>query len=177
MHGYLVASPTVEPVTTTLGDFTATTLTGQDQPLSEYAGQVLLVVNTASKCGLTPQYTGLEKLHGRYQDQGFSVLGFPCNQFGGQEPGDEDAIGEFCERNYGVSFPMFAKVDVNGPSAHPLWRWLRRQKGGRLGDRIKWNFTKFLVGRDGEVLARYSPTTLPEKLAVDIEAALDLRVS
>lgn len=158
--------------TTTLGDFTATTLTGQDQPLSEYAGQVLLVVNTASRCGLTPQFEALELLHGKYHGEGFTVLGFPCNQFGKQEPGSAEEIGAFCERNYGVSFPMFAKVDVNGQNAHPLWRWLRRQKGGLLGDRIKWNFTKFLVGRDGEVLGRYSSTTPPEKIATDIEAAL-----
>ena len=173
MHAHSGHSPTVDHVTTTIGDFSATTLTGQDQPLSEYAGQVLLVVNTATKCGLTPQFEGLELLHGKYSGEGFSVLGFPCNQFAKQEPRNEEQIGEFCERNYGVTFPMFAKVDVNGRDAHPLWRWLRRQQGGLLGDRIKWNFTKFLVGRDGQVLGRYSPSTLPEKIAEDIETALD----
>ncbi|WP_235737591.1 glutathione peroxidase [Nocardioides alcanivorans] len=156
----------------TLSDFTATTLTGQEQPLSAYSGKVVLVVNTASKCGLTPQYEGLEELHRTYGDQGLVVLGFPCNQFASQEPGDEEAIGAFCERNYGVSFPMFAKVDVNGPRAHPLYQWLRDQKGGVLGDRIKWNFTKFLIGRDGRVISRWAPATKPEKLVGDIEKAL-----
>ncbi len=157
---------------TSLSDFTATTLTGEERALSEYAGQVILVVNTASKCGLTPQYEGLEKLYDDYAHRGLVVLGFPCNQFAGQEPGDADAIGDFCERNYGVTFPMFDKVDVNGPSAHPLYQWLRDQRGGVLGDRIKWNFTKFLIGRDGQVIERYAPTTKPEKLARDIEKAL-----
>jgi glutathione peroxidase len=173
MHAYSLHCPTVDPVTTTIGDFSATTLTGQEQHLSEYAGQVLLVVNTATKCGLTPQFEGLELLHGKYSGEGFSVLGFPCNQFAKQEPRNEEQIGEFCERNYGVTFPMFAKVDVNGRDAHPLWRWLRGQQGGLLGDRVKWNFTKFLIGRDGRVLGRYSPSTLPEKIAADIETALD----
>lgn len=156
----------------TLHDFSATTLAGEEQSLSTYAGQVALVVNTASKCGFTPQYAGLERLHRSYGDRGLAVLGFPCNQFAHQEPGDESAIGEFCERNYGVSFPMFAKVDVNGPDAHPLYRWLRSEQSGLFGDRIKWNFTKFLVDRDGRVLQRYAPATKPEKLAGDIEQAL-----
>jgi glutathione peroxidase len=136
---------------TTLHDFTATTLAGREQPLSEYAGKVVLVVNTASRCGFTPQYAGLEELWETYRDRGLVVLGFPCNQFGAQEPGTAEEIGEFCSLNYGVSFPMFAKVDVNGPGAHPLWTWLRQEKGGVLGDAIKWNFTKFLVGKDGQV--------------------------
>src|SRR5690606_23241847 len=141
---------------------TATTLSGEEQPLDAWRGQVVLVVNTASKCGLTPQYEGLEKLHQDYSEKGLAVLGFPCNQFAGQEPGDAEQIGDFCQRNYGVSFPMFAKVDVNGSDAHPVYKWLRAQKGGLLGDRIKWNFTKFLVGRDGLVIERYAPTTKPE---------------
>ncbi len=157
---------------TALTDFSATTLDGVPQDLSAYAGQVVLVVNTASQCGLTPQYAGLEELWQSYREQGLVVLGFPCDQFGGQEPGTADEIGAFCQRNYGVTFPMFAKVEVNGDDAHPLWQWLRAEKGGLLGDAIKWNFTKFLVGRDGRVLKRYSPTTEPAGLADDIEAAL-----
>jgi len=156
----------------TLTDFTATTLDGADKALSDYAGSAVLVVNTASQCGFTPQYAGLEKLHETFQDQGFAVLGFPCNQFGDQEPGAADEIGEFCERNYGVSFPMFEKVDVNGPDAHPVFEWLRTEKRGLLGQKIKWNFTKFLVGRDGRVIKRYGSTTKPEDIAADIEAAL-----
>ena len=157
---------------TNLSDFTAPTLAGAEQPLSAYDGKVVLVVNTASKCGFTPQYAGLEQLHQSYADQGLVVLGFPCNQFGAQEPGGSEQIEEFCQINYGVSFPMFAKVDVNGKDAHPLFTWLRKEKGGLLGDAIKWNFTKFLVGRDGQVLKRYAPTTKPEDLTDDIEAAL-----
>ncbi|HET8602461.1 MAG TPA: glutathione peroxidase [Marmoricola sp.] len=157
---------------TSLADFSATTLTGEEQSLDAYAGQVVLVVNTASQCGFTPQYAGLEEIWQKYRDRGFVVLGFPCNQFGNQEPGDEGAIADFCERNYGVSFPMFAKVEVNGADAHPLFDWLRREKGGLLGSRIKWNFTKFLVGRDGQIIKRYAPATKPEALAEDIEAAL-----
>ncbi|HET9500203.1 MAG TPA: glutathione peroxidase [Marmoricola sp.] len=156
----------------TLSDFSATTLDGREQPLSAYAGQVALVVNTASECGFTPQYEGLETLHEKYGDQGLVVLGFPCNQFGAQEPGTAEEISGFCERNYGVTFPMFDKIDVNGPDAHPLYDWLRQEKGGLLGDKIKWNFTKFLVGRDGKVIKRYAPTTAPEKLTGDIEQAL-----
>ena len=156
----------------TLSDFAAETIDGREQPLTEYKGQVVLVVNTASQCGFTPQYGGLERLWDQYADDGFVVLGFPCNQFGSQEPGSEQQIGEFCRANYGVTFPMFAKVDVNGPDAHPLFQWLRRVKGGLLGDRIKWNFTKFLVGRDGRVIKRFGSTTTPEKIAPKIEAAL-----
>jgi len=156
----------------TLSDFSATTLEGQEQSLSTWAGRVALVVNTASECGFTPQFEGLEALYERYADAGLVVLGFPCNQFGGQEPGTEAEIGAFCQRNYGVTFPMFAKIDVNGDDAHPLFTWLKSEKGGRLGDAIKWNFTKFLVGRDGEVIRRYGSTTKPEELSADIEAAL-----
>jgi glutathione peroxidase len=156
----------------TLSDFSATTLDGHEQDLAAYQGKVVLVVNTASQCGLTPQFTGLESLYEKYVDQGLVVLGFPCNQFAGQEPGTAEEIGEFCQRNYGVSFPMFDKIEVNGENTHPLYRWLRTEKGGVLGDAIKWNFTKFLVGRDGQVLKRYAPTTEPEKIAGDIEDAL-----
>jgi len=156
----------------TLSDFTATTITGEDQPLEAYAGKVALVVNTASKCGFTPQFEGLENLHDEYAEKGLVVLGFPCNQFGNQDPGENDEIGAFCEKNYGVSFPMFEKVDVNGDDAHPLYQWLREEQGGVLGDKIKWNFTKFLVGRDGTVLRRYGSTTKPESIASDIEKAL-----
>jgi glutathione peroxidase len=157
---------------TTLHDFSAASIAGEETPLSAYDGKVVLIVNTASKCGFTPQYEGLEGLYERYADQGLVVLGFPCDQFAHQEPGDEDAIAEFCSLTYGVSFPMFAKVEVNGSGAHPLYQWLRSQQGGVLGDRIKWNFTKFLVGRDGQVIKRYAPATKPEKIAADIEAAL-----
>ena len=157
---------------TSLSDFSATTIGGQETDLSQYAGKAVLVVNTASKCGFTPQYKGLEELYGQYKDQGLVILGFPCDQFGHQEPGTEDEIQEFCELNYGVSFPMFAKVDVNGDEAHPLYKWLRSEKGGILGDRIKWNFTKFLVGKDGKVIDRYASITKPEKLAADVKKAL-----
>ena len=156
----------------TLSDFSAITLDGREQDLADYQGKVVLVVNTASQCGLTPQFSGLESLYEKYVDQGLVVLGFPCNQFAGQEPGTAEEIGEFCQRNYGVSFPMFEKVDVNGDDAHPLFTWLREEKGGILGDKIKWNFTKFLVGKDGTVIKRYGSTTAPEKIASDIERAL-----
>ena len=157
---------------TALTDFSARTLTGEEKSLADYKGQVVLVVNTASKCGFTPQYEGLQQLHETYADQGLAVLGFPCNQFGGQEPGDAAEIGEFCQRNYGVGFQMMEKVDVNGAQAHPVYEWLRSQKGGLVGSKIKWNFTKFLIGRDGQVIERYAPTTKPEKLKADIEKAL-----
>ena len=157
---------------TSLSQFSAITITGEDKPLSDYDGQVVLVVNTASECGFTPQYAGLEELQGKFAGRGFTVLGFPCNQFGGQEPGDAQQIGAFCEKSYGVTFPMFDKVEVNGSGAHPLFAWLRTQKSGLLGDRIKWNFTKFLLGRDGQVIERYAPTTKPEALEADIERAL-----
>ena len=157
---------------TTLQDFSARANDGAEVDLAAYSGQVVLVVNTASQCGFTPQYQGLQDLHREYAARGFSVLGFPCDQFGNQEPGDDAEIAGFCERNFGVTFPLFSKVEVNGDGAHPLYRWLRSEKGGLLGGRIKWNFTKFLVGRDGEVIGRYSPTTKPGKIARDIEKAL-----
>jgi glutathione peroxidase len=154
-------------------EFSAVDIDGNLQPLSQYAGKVLLVVNVASQCGFTPQYTGLERLWRDYRDRGLVVLGFPCDQFGHQEPGDESEIRNFCSLNYEVDFPLFAKVDVNGDGAHPLWRWLKAQKSGILGiDAIKWNFSKFLIGRDGQVVARYAPVDKPESLTADIEAAL-----
>jgi glutathione peroxidase len=155
-----------------LSDFTATTITGEEQPLDAYVGHVALVVNTASACGFTPQFEGLEKLYEKYVEQGLVVLGFPCNQFGSQDSGSNEEIGAFCQKNYGVTFPMFEKIEVNGDGAHPLYQWLREEKGGVLGDKIKWNFTKFLIGRDGTVLKRYGSTTKPEKIAADIEKAL-----
>ncbi|GAB3706991.1 glutathione peroxidase [Mariniluteicoccus flavus] len=157
---------------TTFHDFNAITLTGTDKALADYSGQVALVVNTASKCGLTPQFEGLEELHQRFGDRGLVVLGFPCDQFANQEPGTDAEIGEFCSMNYGVTFPMFSKIDVNGPEAHPVFRWLKEQKKGVLAGTIKWNFTKFLIGRDGQVIKRYAPTTQPEAIAADIEKAL-----
>ena len=158
---------------TTAYDFDAVALDGSPQPLADFRGKVLLVVNVASKCGFTPQYAGLEELWRDYGPKGLAVLGFPCDQFGHQEPGNADEIRNFCSLTYDVSFPMFAKIDVNGAKAHPLWKWLKDEKGGLLGiDAIKWNFTKFLVGRDGRVLKRYAPTDKPESLRRDIEAAL-----
>ncbi len=154
---------------TTFTQFSATRLDGKDQALADYAGQLVLVVNTASQCGLTPQYEGLEALYQTYRDRGLVVLGFPCNQFAGQEPGTSEEIASFCSLNYGVSFPMFARVDVNGEDAHPLWQWLKASAPGLLGsEAIKWNFTKFLVGRDGQVIERYAPTTEPKDIAPDI---------
>ena len=158
---------------TTAYDFTATDIDGQPRSLDEFRDKALLIVNVASKCGFTPQYTGLEQLQRDYGDRGFAVLGFPCDQFGHQEPGDESEIKNFCSLTYDVTFPMFAKVDVNGDAAHPLWKWLKDEKGGILGiDAIKWNFTKFLIARDGTVRKRYAPTDKPESIAKDIEAAL-----
>ena len=149
------------------------TLDGRSLPWSQFDGQVRLVVNTASACGFTPQLAGLQALHQRYGPQGFTVIGFPCNQFGRQEPGDAAAIGAFCSASYGVTFPLMAKCEVNGPQAHPLFAWLKAQAPGVLGTRaIKWNFTKFLLGRDGRVIGRYAPRHRPEALAADIEAAL-----
>ena len=157
----------------TVYDFDAQTIDGRTVPLRQYEGKVLLIVNTASACGFTPQFAGLEELHQRYGDQGLVVLGFPCNQFAGQDPGSNDEIASFCQLNYGVSFPMMAKVDVNGAQASPLYRWLCAEAPGLLGSKaIKWNFTKFLVGRDGQVLKRYAPTDKPESLVKDIEKAL-----
>ena len=154
-------------------DFEAVDIDGKTVSLSDYRGKALLIVNVASKCGFTPQYTGLEKLWQDYRERGLVVLGFPCDQFGNQEPGNEEEIKNFCSLTYEVDFPMFAKVDVNGAQAHPLWKWLKKEKGGLLGiDAIKWNFTKFLVGRDGKPLKRYAPTDKPESLVDDIESAL-----
>ena len=153
--------------------FEAELLEGDIKALADYKGKVMLIVNTASKCGFTPQFAGLEKLYEKYKPQGLEILGFPCNQFGGQDPGTNKEIGAFCQRNYGVNFPMFAKVDVKGPEAHAIFRFLTREAKGVLGrQNIKWNFTKFLVGRNGEVLGRYAPTTKPEALEADIEKAL-----
>ncbi|TWI12083.1 glutathione peroxidase [Aerolutibacter ruishenii] len=158
---------------TTAYDFSATDIDGRSRTLDEYRGKVLLVVNVASKCGFTPQYAGLEKLWRDYGPRGLVVLGFPCDQFGHQEPGNEAEIKDFCSLTYDVTFPMYAKIDVNGDAAHPLWKWLKDEKGGFLGiDAIKWNFTKFLVGRDGRVLKRFAPNEKPESLSADIEAAL-----
>ena len=158
---------------TTVYDFSATTLDGRDISLSEYRGRVLLIVNTASKCGFTPQYEGLEALHRKWDAQGLSVLGFPCNQFGKQEPGSADEIGAFCETNYGVSFPMFEKIDVNGEHAHPLYKFLTRARRGLFGTpRVKWNFTKFLIGRDGVPVKRFAPSKKPEAMEGPIQAIL-----
>jgi glutathione peroxidase len=154
-------------------DFEAQQIGGQAVPLEQFRGRPLLIVNTASACGFTPQFSGLEQLHKHYGGRGLVVLGFPCNQFGQQDPGSDEEIASFCQVNYGVSFPMMSKVDVNGPQAHPLYRWLTAEAPGLLGSKaIKWNFTKFLVGKDGRVLKRYAPQDAPEKLGKDIEAAL-----
>jgi glutathione peroxidase len=158
---------------TTVYDFEAHDIAGKPIKLADARGRVLLIVNTASACGFTPQFEGLEKLWKSYGEKGLTVIGFPSNQFGQQDPGNNEEIASFCQLNYGVSFPMMAKVEVNGAGAHPLWKWLTSEKKGILGTQgIKWNFTKFLVGRDGEVIARYAPTDKPESLVKDIEAAL-----
>ncbi|SDU98910.1 glutathione peroxidase [Pseudomonas mucidolens] len=150
-----------------------TTIKGEEKTLADFAGKAILVVNTASKCGFTPQYNGLEQLWQQYKDRGLVVLGFPCNQFGKQEPGNEGAISEFCELNFGVSFPLFKKIDVNGDAAHPLFVQLKQRAPGVLGSKsIKWNFTKFLIGRDGQVVKRFAPTTKPRELTQEIEALL-----
>jgi len=156
----------------TIYDFSAQSLRGEDVSLKAFSGKAVLVVNTASKCGLTPQYKGLESLYKTYQDRGLVILGFPCNQFGNQEPGNASEIGTFCEINYGVSFPMFEKIEVNGPGTHPLFQFLKKAKPGLFGKDIRWNFTKFLVGRDGKPIRRFSPTTTPDKIAPAIEKAL-----
>ena len=153
-------------------DFIATSLAGDDVPLKHFEGKVLLIVNTASACGFTPQYKGLEALQQALAPRGFSVLGFPCNQFGSQEPGDARQIEQFCSSNYAVTFPMFAKIDVNGGNAHPLYQYLKNAKSGLLGSSIKWNFTKFLVDRSGRVVARHAPTATPQSLKKEIEALL-----
>ena len=158
---------------TTVYDFDAQSINGKPVALKQFAGKVLLIVNTASACGFTPQFGGLEALHKTYADQGLVVLGFPRNQFGAQDPGSNEEIASFCQINYGVSFPMMAKIDVNGAQAAPLYQWLSQEAPGLLGSKaIKWNFTKFLVGRDGQVIRRYAPMDTPAKLSADIEAAL-----
>ena len=157
----------------TIYDFEALSIEGRPAHLSTQRGKVMLIVNTASACGFTPQFAGLEALWEEYRDRGLVVVGFPSNQFGAQDPGSNDEIASFCSLNYGVSFPMMAKVDVNGRNAHPLWKWLTAEAPGLLGSKgVKWNFTKFLVGRDGHVIKRYAPTDKPESLRKDIEAAL-----
>ncbi|MCC7545404.1 MAG: glutathione peroxidase [Aquabacterium sp.] len=158
---------------TSVYDFEAQTITGQSVKLDQYKGKVVLIVNTASKCGFTPQFEGLEALWKAYEAKGVVILGFPCNQFGSQDPGNNTEIASFCQLNYGVSFPMMAKVDVNGPAAHPLYKWLVKEAPGILGTKsIKWNFTKFLVGKDGQVIGRYAPTDKPAGLKADIDKAL-----
>ena len=157
----------------TVYDFEALQINGKSVALSKFKGKVMLIVNTASQCGFTPQFGGLEELHKTYSDQGLAVLGFPCNQFGAQDPGTDSDIARFCQVNYGVSFPMMSKIDVNGPTAHPLYQWLSAEAPGLLGSKsIKWNFTKFLVGKDGKVIKRYAPLDKPADLAKDIESAL-----
>ncbi|MNB81373.1 Hydroperoxy fatty acid reductase gpx1 [compost metagenome] len=155
-------------------DYQANTLRGNEETLSKYEGKVLLIVNTASKCGFTPQYKGLQEVYDKFKDRGFEVLGFPSNQFASQEPGNSDEIEEFCQLNYGVTFPMYEKIDVNGDNAHPLFKHLTKEAPGALGSkRVKWNFTKFLVDREGRVLKRFAPTTTPESLQDEIQALLD----
>jgi len=173
MRCLMSSSSREQTAMTTAYDFDAIDIDGKAVSLADYRGKALLVVNVASKCGFTPQYTGLEKLWQDYRERGLVVLGFPCDQFGNQEPGNEEEIKNFCSLTYEVDFPMFAKVEVNGAQTHPLWKWLKKEKGGLLGiDAIKWNFTKFLVGRDGKAIKRYAPTDKPESIAGDIEAAL-----
>lgn len=154
-------------------DFQAETLDGKPASLAAWRGQALLIVNTASKCGFTPQYEGLQQLYAKYRDQGFELLAFPCDQFGHQEPGSDTEIKSFCETNYGVEFPLFSKIDVNGSNEHPIYKFLKSEKGGLIGDSIKWNFTKFLVDKQGKVTERYAPTTPPERIAPDIEKLLE----
>ena len=163
----------MNPTAPTVYDFDARQIDGKDISLAEFKGKVVLIVNTASQCGFTPQFGGLEVLHQSHGGKGLVVLGFPCNQFGSQDPGSDDEISGFCQVNYGVSFPMMSKIDVNGPAAHPLYKWLSSEAPGLLGSKaIKWNFTKFLVGKDGQVIKRYAPTDKPEGMAKDIDAAL-----
>jgi len=160
-------------MTSNVYDFTCQTTAGKDQPLSDYQGKVLLVVNTASKCGFTPQFAGLEEMYEKYRDQGLEILGFPCNQFGKQDPGTNDEIQEFCQLNYGVSFPMFGKIEVNGSGTDPLFKHLKKEAPGALGSqRIKWNFTKFLINADGEVVKRYAPTVKPKDIEKDVKKML-----
>lgn len=169
----LFFQPLQEPGMPSIYDFEAQTIDGKPVSLDQFRGKPLLIVNTASACGFTPQFGGLEKLHQTYGSRGLVVLGFPCNQFGSQDPGSNEEIGAFCQKNFGVTFPMMSKIDVNGADAHPLYQWLAAEAPGLLGSKaIKWNFTKFLVGKDGRVIKRYAPQDAPEKLAKDIEEAL-----
>lgn len=158
---------------TSIYDFSAKTIEGEVKPLSDYKGDVLLIVNTASKCGFTPQFNGLQKLYDQYKDQSFEVLGFPCNQFGHQDPGADEEINQFCKQNYGVSFQMFSKVNVKGKNAHPLFAFLTSEQKGILGEQIKWNFTKFLIDKDGQVVKRFGPQKNPDIIEKDVEALLD----
>jgi glutathione peroxidase len=161
-------------MTRSIYDFSATTISGEEKSLADFKGKVLLIVNTASKCGFTPQFAGLERIHEKFADKGVAVLGFPCNQFGSQDPGSNEEILSFCQQSYGVSFQMFAKIDVNGPDAHPLFEYLKEQAPGVLGSKaIKWNFTKFLVDRNGKVVRRYAPATKPADIEADIAALLE----
>ena len=157
----------------TVHQFSARTIRGEDKSLADYKGQVLLIVNTATKCGFAPQFKGLQELHDTYKDQGFSVLGFPCNQFKDQEPGNDAEVEQACQINFGVNFPLFSKIDVNGADTHPLYRYLKQQASGLLGASIKWNFTKFLVDQNGNVIKRFSPTTTPRKIESQIRKLLD----
>jgi glutathione peroxidase len=175
LHRRRTGTPRIHRQTamTSIYDFQAQPMSGKPVPLKKFAGKVLLILNTASACGFTPQFAGLQALHETWGPKGLVVLGFPCNQFGAQDPGSNDEIASFCQLNYGVSFPMMAKVAVNGAEAHPLWKWLKAQAPGLLGtEGIKWNFTKFLVGKDGQVIRRYAPTDAPKDLEQDIEQAL-----
>ncbi|HVJ04289.1 MAG TPA: glutathione peroxidase [Candidatus Saccharimonadales bacterium] len=156
----------------TVYDFSAKLSSGEDKQLADYRGKVLLIVNTASKCGFTPQYKGLEELYKQYGQQGLEILGFPCDQFGHQEPGSDEEIQGFCERNFGVTFPLFSKINVNGVNQHPLYKYLKSEASGLIGDSIKWNFTKFLVSRKGKVVGRFAPATSPDEISVDIAKAL-----
>ena len=170
---HLAAHPMKPDAHASLYDFEAVSIDGRPAPLAAHRGQVLLIVNTASACGFTPQFAGLQALADKYRERGLVVMGFPSNEFGAQDPGSDTEIASFCQVNYGVSFPMMSKVQVNGSAAHPLWKWLTAEAPGFLGSKaVKWNFTKFLVGRDGAVLKRYAPTDKPEALSADIEAAL-----
>jgi len=155
-----------------LYDFSAKLNNGEEKSLTDYKGTVLLIVNTASKCGFTPQYKGLQELYAKYRSRGFEVLGFPCDQFGHQEPGSDSDIRSFCDLNFGVTFPLFAKIEVNGEGAHPIYKFLKSEKRGLLGENIKWNFTKFLIDKEGSVVKRFAPQTTPEKIAPEIEALL-----
>jgi len=167
------ATKSEDKMSKTVYDFTVTTINGEEKSLADFEGKVLLIVNTASNCGFTPQYKGLQELYNKYNKQGLEILGFPCNQFGGQEPGSDEQIKEFCDLNYSVTFPMFSKIDVNGDNAHPLYKFLKSEQAGLITDEIKWNFTKFLVDKNGKPLDRYASQTSPESIAKDIEKLLN----